>query len=292
MSDKIFRIASLTCSYNRKDKTVAFLRSLLSQPLPPQYTLDVYLLDDNSSDGTAEAVKANFPSVKLIHGNGSLFWAGGMRKVWGEALKGDYDFYALFNDDVKLDDHALSKLLAAYKLAGSEGHIILGAVKDFNKDKLTYGGRTVTNWRNGNSDSVIPDETRLQAAELGNANIMLVDQKTVKTIGILSESYTHGLADFDYTLTAVKNGIKVWVAPGYYGHCEYDHGKPWLSGKAPLKKRINYLYSPTGLAYKEYVVFLRRHFPRCVTDKVFKLWLKTLLPVVYEKFKKTEQDEV
>ena len=291
MTDKKIRIASLTCSYNRKDKTVAFLTSLFLQPLPPQYSLDVYLLDDNSSDGTAEYVKTNFPAVKVIDGTGSLFWAGGMRRVWGEAVKGNYDLYILFNDDVKLVDNAVEKLLKAYDQAGSDGNIILGSVMDFNKKTLTYGGRKVTSWRNGDSDSIEPDETKLQEAEIGNANIMLVDKRTVDTIGILSASYTHGLADFDYTLAAVKKGIHVWVGPGYYGYCAYDHGKPWLSGKVSLKKRLKYLYSPTGLAYKEYIVFMRRHFPASVPGKVLKLWLKTLVPVIYEKFKKVEHED-
>lgn len=288
MSDKVLKIASLTCSYNRKEKTTSFLKSLFLQPLPSQYSLDVYLLDDKSVDGTADAVRTDFPMVKVVEGTGSLFWAGGMRKVWGEALKGNYDFYVLFNDDVKLVDDALEKLLKAYDLAGGQGNIILGSVMDFKRKTLTYGGRKLTNSRNGNSDPIEPDETRLQPSEVGNANIMLVDKKTIDTIGILSASFTHGLADFDYTLTAVKHGIKVWVGPGYYGYCEYDHGKPWLSSKVPLKKRINYLYSPTGLAYKEYLVFMRRHFPLAVPGKVVKLWLKTLLPVFYEKFKKVE----
>jgi len=280
------KIATLTCSFNRKEKTVSFLASLIAQPLPANYSLDVYLLDDNSSDGTAQAVAEKFPAVKLLNGTGSLFWAGGMRKVWSEALKGDYDFYILFNDDVKLLDDAIPKLLSAYDKAETNGTIILGSVMDFVKKTYTYGGRKVTNWRSGDSDAILPDEVQLQSAEIGNANIMLVDRKSVEVIGILSSSFTHGLADFDYTLRAVKQGLKVLVAPGYFGYCAYDHGKPWLSGKVPLKKRIQYLYSPTGLAYKEYLVYIKRHFPKALPALYIKLWVKTLFPVIYDRFKK------
>jgi len=280
------KIAALTCSFNRKEKTVSFLASLITQPLPADYSLDIYLLDDNSSDGTSQDVAKKFPAVKLLSGTGSLYWAGGMRKVWSEALKDDYDFYILFNDDVRLSDDAIPKLISAYDKAEINGAIILGSVRDFFKKTHTYGGRKVKNWLTGDSEAILPDEIALQTAEIGNANIMLVDRKSVEVIGILSSSFTHGLADFDYTLRAVKQGLKVLVAPGYFGYCTNDHGKTWLSGKVPLKKRIQYLYSPTGLAYKEYLVYVKSHFPKALPFLYIKLWVKTLFPLIYDWFKK------
>lgn len=280
------KIAALTCSFNRKEKTVSFLASLFTQPLPADYSLDIYLLDDNSSDGTSQDVAKKFPAVKLLSGTGSLYWAGGMRKVWSEALKDDYDFYILFNDDVRLSDDAIPKLISAYDKAEINGAIILGSVRDFFKKTHTYGGRKVKNWLTGDSEAILPDEIALQTAEIGNANIMLVDRKSVEVIGILSSSFTHGLADFDYTLRAVKQGLKVLVAPGYFGYCTNDHGKTWLSGKVPLKKRIQYLYSPTGLAYKEYLVYVKSHFPKALPFLYIKLWVKTLFPLIYDWFKK------
>ena len=283
------KIASLTCSFNRKEKTVSFLKSLLSQPLPPGYSLDVYLLDDKSSDGTADYVRSNFPDVSVIEGTGSLFWAGGMRKVWGEALKkDDYDFFLLLNDDVKLVEDSLVKLINAYNKSGAPASVILGSVMDLEQKNLTYGGRKITNKINGASVPVTPDEFELKECEIGNANVMLVDKNTVSRIGTLSTMWTHGFGDYDYTLTAVRNGVKVWIGPGYYGYCDNDHGVPWLSGSQPLKKRIKYLYSPTGLAYKEYLKFQWRHFPYSVPGKIVKLWLKTLFPVFYDKFKKVQ----
>ena len=287
MSAQILKIASLACSYNRKEKTSAFLKSLLSQALPEGYSLDIYLLDDNSSDGTADYVKMHFPTVAVIEGTGSLYWAGGMRTVWKAALKnGNYDFFLLLNDDVRLDDDSISRLLAAHKQSQFPQNILLGTVYDDDQKKISYGGHKLRSKITGYVDTVVPGEKDLLEAEVGNANIMLVDKGAVAKIGILSEEYVHGLADFDYTLTAVKNGVKVWVAPGYYGHCINDHGKKWLSGNMPLQKRIAYLYSPTGLAYKEYLHYAWKHFPFMLPGVFAKAWLKTLFPILYDKFKK------
>ena len=287
MPPKTLKIASLACSFNRKEKTSAFLKSLLSQTLPDGYSLDVYLLDDNSSDGTADQVRALFPTVKVIEGTGSLYWAGGMRTVWNAALQNsDYDFFLLLNDDVHLGDNAIAQLLAAHKQSKFPQNILLGTVYDDNKKGISYGGHKLKSKVTGYVDTVVPDEKELLEAHVGNANVMMVDKGCVDKIGILSDEYIHGLADFDYTLTAIKNGVKVWVAPGYYGYCINDHGKNWLPASAPLKKRIAYLYSPTGLAYKEYLHYTWKHYPLMLPGVFTKAWLKTLFPVVYDKFKK------
>jgi len=280
------KIAALACSYNRMAKTTSFLKSVSGQSISDSYTIKMYLLDDNSPDGTADYVETNFPEVTVIRGTGSLFWAGGMRTLWEEVIKkDDYDFFLLLNDDVILFDDALPRLLSAYSLAEKEGNILLGTVKDPDKDKVTYGGLKMKNSFTGFGVKQEPDATKLKPCELGNANIMLVDKFTVSKIGILSASYTHGLADFDYTLAATKNGLHVWIAPGYYGYCKNDHGVSWLSQKTPLKKRIDYLYSPKGLAYKEYMVYIRKNFPLMAPNAIIKLWLKTLFPFIYTLMK-------
>ena len=284
------KLAVLGCSYNRRKKTARFLTSLVNQQVPENCKMDIYFLDDNSPDGTGDYVVAEFPSVNLVRGSGSLFWAGGMRKLWGHVLKqGAYDFFLLCNDDVMLFDGVITRLIAAYNLANLPGNIILGTVRDSEGNTVTYGGQKIINKITGDTVCFAPDPVKLIPCEIGNANIMLVDKKTVDTIGILSSSYTHGIADYDYTLTALRSGLKVWIAPGYYGICDNDHAITWLPQRTPLKKRIEYLYSPKGLAYNEHMIYVKKHFPLSVPITHAKLWLKTLFPIVYDLFKKDKK---
>ena len=39
------------------------------------------------------------PDVRLLRGNGQLYWNGGMRRAFGEAMAADYDYYLWMNDD-------------------------------------------------------------------------------------------------------------------------------------------------------------------------------------------------
>jgi GT2 family glycosyltransferase len=290
---KQVKIAVLCCSYNRIQKTTEFLQSVVNQTCPDYHDITIYLLDDNSPDGTANYVKTNFPGVRVLDGSGSLFWAGGMRTLWEYVMKrGEYDFFLLCNDDVVLSDGAIDRLMAAYYLSEYPENVILGTVLDSNKRHITYGGQKIVNRLTGNSKTLVPDPVKLTSCEIGNANIMLVDRATVDKIGILSGQYTHGIADYDYTFTAVKTGIKLWIAPGYYGCCDNDHGVTWLPQSAPLKNRIAYLYSPKGLAYQQHVRYIKKHFPLYLPMIHVKFWVKTLLPILYDLFKKPEHLEV
>lgn len=278
----------LTC-YNRKEKTLSFLRSLFCQPAYTALNADIYLLDDGSTDGTAIAVKDQFPSINVVTGSGNLYWAGGMRAIWQHAIdQKKYDLFLLFNDDVLLKPDSIANLLNAYDATARDGVVLIGSTLSPVTNKLSYGGHRLYKEGRAAYYAIKPDEHRSIPCQIGNANVLLVDSVTVNKIGIFSAAYTHYLADFDYTLTAVKSGLEVLLAPGYYGYCEDDHGVNWLSTRHPLKRRIEYLYDVKGLAYKEYLHYIKKHFPADYAGAFAKLWLKTLFPVIWDKFKRRD----
>lgn len=281
------KIAVLLATFNRKEKTLSCLKRLYEQKLPEGTEIDVFLTDDASTDGTADAVKKEFPLVKVFFGSGSLFWAGGMRNSWYKAIETNPDYYLLLNDDTVLQLTALKNLLRYYSLHPNQpATLCIGSTIDNATGQISYGGRKLYSSKKVQSHSVYSD-TEFIECDLANANIMLVPKEVVKRIGILSDDFTHSIADFDYTLKAKKAGCKAVVVPGILGHCVDDHGNNWKSSNVSLKERIKYLKSPKGLAYKEYLHFIRKHFPSHLPEAFFKLWLKTLFPVVWDKFKRS-----
>lgn len=71
---KRLSIAVLITCFNRKKTTLKCLEHLFNTNNTYYMTLDVYLVDDASSDGTTRAVEENYPGIQIIQGNGSLFW--------------------------------------------------------------------------------------------------------------------------------------------------------------------------------------------------------------------------
>lgn len=279
------KISVLLATYNRKDKTIACLESLYRQHLDEGIHLNVFLTDDASSDGTAEEVKKRFPQVNVFNGTGSLFWAGGMRYTWNEALKSGADYYLLLNDDTLLDRSAIHQLLNYNQKTTNGPAICVGTTKDAFTGDISYGGQKLYHKNKVQCYTLYSQEDYLEC-DMANANIMMVPAAVVARIGILSEAYTHSIADFDYSLRAKKAGFKVIIVPGIIGYCTDDHGNNWKSTHTTLKERISYLKSPKGLAYREYLHFIRGHFPLHLPAAFLKLWIKTLFPVIWDKFKK------
>ena len=98
----------MTC-YNRKEKTVRALKSLIQGNQTIQFSFIV--VDDGSTDGTKEEL-AKLPEVQIVSGSGSMFYSGGMRAAIKEAKKiqKDFDYCLLFNDDVDFWESSIENL--------------------------------------------------------------------------------------------------------------------------------------------------------------------------------------
>lgn len=286
---KNIKIAVLLTCHNRKDKTLACLSSLYDADFPQAYQYDVYLTDDGSTDGTDMAVEEKFPEVNIIKGDGNLFWAGGMRLSWTTAIEHDtYDAFLLLNDDVILETDFIYNMMKAEEHAinkyGKKG-IYSGTTIDQETQNTTYGSSKIrVNHIIVRFDLLAP-KSWAQECEITNANILWVDKSVVVEIGILDSRYTHGIADYDYSLKAYKKGIPVYLAPNVCGACQFDHGNNWKPSSSSLKDRVAYLKSPKGLAYKEYLYYIKKHFPMFLPYSFVMLWMKTLFPFVWDKFK-------
>ena len=278
----------LTC-YNRKAQTIACLGSLFEATIPEDLHLDIYLTDDGSTDGTGDAVKELYPRITLLKGSGNLFWAGGMRLAWTTALQTKpYDAFLLINDDVRLQRDFMINLMKTeeYSLRkrGKTG-IYCGTTVDGKSGDVSYGGsRITTNHIVMRSKLLIP-KNKPQECQIANANILWVSKEVVDQIGILDDRFSHGIADYDYSLRAHKENIPVYVAPNVCGICTDDHGKSWKKGDLPLRERIAYLKSPKGLAYNEYLYYIRRHFPMFFPYSFVMLWMKTFFPFFWDRLK-------
>lgn len=284
---KVKKVAILITVFNRKDKTLSCLKSIGQQEGLEAFNYDIFIVDGGSTDGTPEAIRHDYPDVHVSVHEG-LYWAGGMRQAWKEALvhRPDYDYFWLLNDDTTLYKDCWRHLMEAEVHAkcnhGKPG-IYVGNTCDPTTGELSYGAIDAEGkW-------VIPDGTHARDIKLANANIMLVSRAAYDILGGFAEYCTHGIADYDYSLRAVEKSIPLLAAAQYCGECENDHKATWLPQSAPLKKRIEYLYSPKGLAYKEYMIYMRRFFPQQVLKMKVLLWTKTLFPFIWETFKKIDR---
>lgn len=255
------RIAALLTCYNRKSITLACLSRLFEQRLTGELT--VFLVDDNSPDATADAVRAQFPQVRVVPGNGDLFWCGGMRLAFDVALKEDFDFYFWLNDDTLLEDNAIARLLATYQSISASGHenaIVAGSARDPKTGMHTYGGVVRSSRIHPIKYRLLEPEDRPIQCDTMNGNCVLIPRAVVARVHNLSAEFQHALGDFDYGLRARKAGCTVWIAPGFMGTCAWnDITGGFLDTRSPLRKRWQHMMSNKGLPPGEYLTYARRH---------------------------------
>lgn len=244
----------ITC-YNRKQKTLASLAALFNQQLPADVELHGYLVDDGSTDGTAEAVRQSYPQVKILQGNGSLFWNGGMRLAFAEAIKDDCDYYLWLNDDTVLYPEALNTLLATYSRLVERGHarsLVVGSTCDPQTGDFTYGGLVRSSWWHPFRFSSLEPVQEAQRCDTMSGNCVLIPRSVVQVVGNLDPAFSHYAADWDYGLRAKQQGCQLWIAPGYQGSCSRNPQPGELpNSQRSLDAQLARVGQPKGLALKD-----------------------------------------
>lgn len=278
------KIAVLITCHNRREKTIKCLKALHSIILPENTKLNIYLVDDGSTDGTKNEVEHKFPHVNVILGSGNLFWNKGMYLAWETATRTEeYDFYLWLNDDTMLSNSALLELMECFEEAlntDKQPAIIVGACQAFEGSNIfSYGGQN-------KSGPAIPNGN-IQTCVYINGNATLISKDIYAKLGNLSEDYTHSIGDSDYGFRAIKAGFKCYTTKNYIAICP-PHGElsDWCNPKLTLTQRWKSLHSPKGLNIKEYLIFRKKFWGRKWIIYALKAYIKTIFPGSYSRISK------
>lgn len=258
------KLAVAMACHNRRSKTLRCLGSLYNSK-PASVDLDIHLFDDASTDNTAAAVREEFPSVRIISGDGHGFWCGGMRAAMDSAAQRPYDFLLWLNDDVELLPTALRDLLSAAEkareTAGPGLHIIVGAVADPNTMLASYSGfRRSSKWHPAKLVRLAPDQTRLVRCDTMNGNCVLFPSAVVRKTGEIDRAYLQQIGDVDYGYRCVAAGAQIWVASHYVGFCERnDRAYRWDNAELSFRERWGILNTAHGLPFYPWLHFMWRY---------------------------------
>lgn len=259
----VMTIAVLMTCHNRVKKTLQCLDSLFAQKMQSSVNINVFLVDDGSTDDTAKAVRERFPHVKVLSGDGSLYWNRGMHLAFGEALKSGFDYYLWLNDDIMLHEDALAVLINLHLNLLQKGRahsIIIASTKDPNTGEFTYGGYLQRGRFNPLKLKLVPPADVPISCDAFCGNCVLIPKQVAEVVGNIDPAYQHRWGDVDYGLRAKASGCEIWVAPGYLADCESNPmADQWKNPRLPLKKRLQELHSIKGLGKADWWRFVRKH---------------------------------
>lgn len=98
---------------------------------------DIYVIDNGSSDGSLPYLESNFPSIKTIHLENNLGFAGG----YNEGLRRiDAEFFIIVNSDIEVSENWITPLIKVLK-KNTNISAVQPKIKSYNnKDYFEYAG--------------------------------------------------------------------------------------------------------------------------------------------------------
>ena len=198
------RVVAILAAHNRREMTLACLRSYFTQEAPG-IELRAVVVDDGSSDGTGDAVATAFPAAEVISASGDLFWARGMATAEACAMRSDPDYLLWLNDDVRLYPDALRRLLHVAETFAWRPVLLAGSVCDPETGVTTYGGQRHRDWHPLRYALVTPPDVPT-TVDTVNGNVLLVPRETYRLLGHIDGGFAHSYADMDYGLRLRQAG--------------------------------------------------------------------------------------
>lgn len=245
-----------TC-YNRKEKTAAFVKSVQDD----RYRMRFVVTDDGSTDGTAadlEKLGSAGHEIDIVHGDGNLYWCGGMRKAIDHIQKRNMssDYYVFANDDVVVFDNALHEMIVQSEKHG--GSAVVGVTCD-HAGNVTYGG---IRYRKHSIKYDIIDVTNEDlTCDSFNCNLVLLPADIFHAMGNFDSHFTHAMGDFDYGLKIKRAGYRIESTRRYVGICERNPlKKTWDDTSLGRRERFKLKEQPKGLPFREWFYFLHKNF--------------------------------
>jgi GT2 family glycosyltransferase len=190
--------------HNRRETTRRCLLNLETLEVPEKYT--VCVIDDGCSDGTSEMLARDFGWVRVLAGDGNLYWGGGIARGMRECGERGAEVVVWLNDDCLPDAGAIETIVAR---ARATRGICGGVCRDSEDPALiTYSGMKA-----GRAGLVAPGPGNFETIDGMNGNLVAIHGDVVGKLGPLdARRFPHYGGDEAYCIAARRAGIPVEIA--------------------------------------------------------------------------------
>ena len=209
------RVELVTPVHNRRDITLHCLRSL-SRIDRTGLEVHVVVVDDGSTDGTADAIREKFPDVRVIQGDGNLWYTAGTNLGIRTALESNPDYILCFNDDSIFDAGSVralvdraernqNSIVGALLLLWDEPHRVFQVAPYWN---TLRGG-----WQHRRQLIVWNVPSTAFAVDLIVGNCVLYPRKAFELFGLPDPTISAQYGDSEFTTRIRKAGWDLLIEP-------------------------------------------------------------------------------
>ncbi len=238
-------ISFIIVNWNTRDILMDCLESIYKTVT--DIDIEIYVVDNNSADGSQVAVKKRFPDVKLIENETNTGFAHANNQALS-IMRGK--FAVLLNSDAVLKENAIKKLLAF--MAGTPSAGIAG-VQLLNEDGSRQN--SIDNFPSTETEifnkSILrlffpnkyPSKNSVYEKPIEVDSVigacMIVRKEAMDEVGVFDEDYFIFLEETDWCFRMYKKGWKVYHVPD----AEVFHLSGHSKKRAPWRSQIEYYKS-------------------------------------------------
>ncbi len=206
-------VAIIIPIHNRKYHIAKCLDNLL---LNVYDNYQIIIVDDGSTDGTSEFVLQNYSIIKIIYGDGNLWWAGAINKGMRYAVENNFDYILTYNDDQICDRNFLVELVKK----SSDSTILSSLILYQDKQDIIASSGILFDRNKGRTRSFC-NETKLESSFVNPVEVdivpgysVLIPVKCIEQIGYYdNENFPQINMEVEYCLRAKKNGVSILTVP-------------------------------------------------------------------------------
>jgi GT2 family glycosyltransferase len=229
-------------AHNEKANLLECLRSVALQDYPRVRTV---VVDNDSRDGSPDAVRDRFPHAELIETGANLGYAEGNNVGLRRSLADGVDYVLVLNADVVVAPDAVTHLVDALQRT-PQAAFAGPLVYHFTEPSViqSAGGLRTPDWRFVHRGPNDPDEGQYRATEpvaWATGCALLARTAALRRIGLLDPAFFIYYEEVDWCLRAAAAGYQVLFVPA---------AKVWHKGVqrdyAPTP-RVTYLFARNEL---------------------------------------------
>lgn len=225
------KVAIIVLNWRQAALTLQTVSSLLKIKTK-NFTYQIIIVDNGSGDDSLSLFKKKYSKnelVTILNTGVNLGYSGGNNFGIDYALKKEFDYLLLLNNDVLVDPNFLTQLLKEagnyqilgpkiYFAPGFEYHKDRYQKKDLGKVIWSFGGQL--DWNNIYGSNVAIDQVDQGAFNKINQDIdfvsgccLLVNSQVFKKIGKLDDHYFMYFEDVDFCQRALRASFKMAIIP-------------------------------------------------------------------------------
>jgi GT2 family glycosyltransferase len=227
--------------------------------------LTTVLVDDGSTDGTADVVGSRHPDCIVLQGDGSLWWAGATNVAVGWVLEraAEGDCILTMNNDTVVDPDFVRRMVDAWC---ERPHSLIGAVVADMADRSVLDDTGVCiRWPTAKYVAPVFNDRGLARVDVLSGRGMLVPARAFRECGLFdARALPQYGADYEFSARCARHGfglfvtrrVVVYSALGETGTSTRYHALSWPRFAASFFSRR----SASNLLYRWR--FLSRACPR------------------------------